>query len=141
MGQPETNWLNTEGAGAPKNEAPAPAPKKLGLGMAHVERGRAARAALDRASPDAGPGEAILHELIGQQVAIALAVLDAQGEVAARVGLFLDDPKTMVILAKALRELTTLSNVIGRRVEGALLASSTLRAQRRLWNPHDSGRS
>jgi len=96
---------------------------------------------LDGASPDGGPGEAILHELIGQQVAIALAVLDAQGEVAARVGLFLDDPKMLAVLSKALRELTTLSNVIGRRVEGALLAASTLRAQRRLWSLHDSGRS
>ena len=141
MAQPDTNWMTAEGTGAPKKEAPAPAPKRLGLGAPHVERGRAARAALDGASPDAGPGEAILHELIGQQVAIALAVLDAQGEVAARVALFLDDPKTMVTLSKALRELTALSNVIGRRVEGALLASSTLRAQRRLWNPHDSGRS
>jgi len=47
----------------------------------------------------------------------------------------------LAVLSKALRELTTLSNVIGRRVEGALLAASTLRAQRRLWSLHDSGRS
>ena len=136
MAQPETNWLTAEGAGAPRKEAPAPAPKKLGLGAPHVERGQAARSALDDASPDAGPGETILHELIGKQVAIALAVMDAQAEVAARVGMFLDDPRTLAILSKALRELTMLSNVVGRRVEGALLTSSTLRAHRRLWNHH-----
>ena len=135
MAQPETNWLTPEGAGAPKKQAPAPAPKKLGLGALHVERGRAARAALDAASPDAGPGEAILHELLGQQVAIALAVLDAQGEVAARLEHFLDDPRKLLMLAKALTELTGISNAIGRRVEGALVTASSLRAQRRLWNP------
>ena len=59
MAQPETNWLTAEGAGAPKKQDPVPSPKKLGLGAPHVERGQAARSALDDASPDAGPGETI----------------------------------------------------------------------------------
>ena len=135
MAQPETNWLTAEGAGAPKKEAPAPAPKRLGLGAPHVERGKAARVALDQASPDAGAGEALLHELIGHQTAIAIAVLDAQAEVVARLEYFLDDPRKLLMLSKALTELTSISNTIGRRVEGALVAASSLRAQRRLWNP------
>lgn len=115
-------------------EPPHVPPKKLGLGAAHVERGKAAHAALDLASPNAGAGEAILHELIGKQTSIALAVLDAQAEVAARLEHFLDDPRKLLMLAKAMKELTALSNAIGRRVEGALVTASSLRAQRRLWN-------
>ena len=134
MAQPEMNRMNAEGTGAPTKEAPAPAPKKLGLGAPHLERGRAARAALDQASPDAGAGEALLHELVGHETAIALAVLDAQSEVATRLGFFLDDPKKLMMLAKALKELTAISSAIGRRVEGALVTASSLRAQRRLWN-------
>ena len=126
MSNASTTWTS-----AP--EPPPVSPKKLGLGAAHVERGRAARLALDQASPDAGAGETILHELVGHQMGIALAVLDAQSEVATRLGFFLDDPRKLLMLAKAMKELTALSNAIGRRVEGALVTASSLRAQRRLW--------
>ena len=135
MGQPETKWTNTEAAGLPANQAPALTPKKLGLGKPHLARGASARAALDIASPDAGAGEALLHELIGHQTSIALAVLDAQAELVARLEYFLDDPRKLLMLAKALKELTVLSNAVGRRIEGGLVAASSLRAQRRLWNP------
>jgi len=73
--------------------------------------------------------------LVGHQTAIAIAVLDAQAEVVARLEYFLDDPRKLLMLSKALTELTSISNTIGRRVEGALVAASSLRAQRRLWNP------
>lgn len=127
MANAHTTWTS-------EPEPPPTLPKKLGLGAAHVERGKAARLALDQASPDASAGETILHELIGHQAAIAVAVLDAQSEVATRLGFFLDDPKKLMMLAKALKELTGLSNAIGRRIEGALVTASSLRAQRRLWN-------
>jgi len=117
-----------------EERAPQRSPRKLGLGPVHLERGRAARAALEAASPDAGPGEQILFELIGHQTAIALSVLDAEGEVASRLEHFLDDPAKLVALSRALKELTGISNSVGRRVEGALTTASSLRAQRRLWN-------
>ena len=80
----------------------------------------------------------IVHELVGGQVALAMAIVDAQAEVATRLGAFLDDPKSLLILSKVLKELTVLSNSVGRRIEGSLVVASTLRAQRRLWRLQDS---
>lgn len=122
-------------------EKPRQRPKKLGLGADLVRRGEAARADLDRASPDASPGERILHELVGQEVTLALAVMNVQAEVAARLEHFVDEPAKLVALSRALKELTGICNAIGRRVEGALTTASSLRAQRRLWNLHGVARS
>jgi hypothetical protein len=137
--RPTTHAATTPaGADAPagalaSEEEPRRRPRRLGLDPAYVERGKAALAALEASAPDAGAGERIIHELVASQVALALAIGDTQVEVVARLGHFLNEPKNLVILARALRELTTLSNAVGRRIEGALSTASSLRAQRRLW--------
>lgn len=122
-------------------EKPPKPPRKFGLGADVVNRGKAARAELERACPDASAGERILYELVGHQVSLALAVLDAQTEVAARLEHFLDEPTKLVALSRALKELTGISNAIGRRVEGALSTASNLRAQRRIFTLQGVGRS
>jgi hypothetical protein len=45
-----------------------------------------------------------------------------------------DSPKTVMLLARALREVTSCRNATTRRVEEALLGANTLRTQRRLAN-------
>jgi hypothetical protein len=109
-------------------------PRKLGLDPVYVARGKQALAALEASAPDAGAGEQIIHELVAAQFALVLAIGDAEIEVVARLGHFVNEPKNLVAISRALKELTTLSNAIGRRIEGALTTASTLRAQRRTWN-------
>ena len=123
----------SSGAGTRAKEDTEAAPARLGLDPAYVDRGRAALAALEASAPDAGAGEKILHELVGAQVALALAIGDTQVEVVARLGHFINEPRKLLVLAQALKELTTINAVVGRRLEGALTVASTLRSQRRLW--------
>lgn len=126
---------------ATERERPRERTRKFGLAAAFVERGNAARCSLDEESVDASPGERILHEFVGQEVAIASAVMDAQAEIATRFAYFLDEPQQLMMLTRALKELTSVAMAIGKRVEGALTTASSLRAQRRLWNLHGGARS
>ena len=122
---------------AGERRAPGASASSRGLpDPAYVARGRAALAALEASAPDAGAGEKIIHELVANQFALALAIGDAEIEgCGPKLGHYRQrNRRASVAISRALKELTTLSNAIGRRIEGALITASTLRAQRRLWN-------
>ena len=69
---------------APKAK-PQP-PRKLGLRPEYTTRGRAARDALRAAAPDASAAEGIIYDLVGDQMAIAMGLIDAQAELVTRLG-------------------------------------------------------
>ena len=66
---------------APKFEPP----RKLGLKPEFTARARAARAALRAEAPDASAAEQIVHDLVEGEMAVVLALMDAQVELVTRL--------------------------------------------------------
>lgn len=125
----------------PARKTGAPPPPRSPLAPAFLARGREALKELSAATPDAGPDERILYQLVADEVAIAAALLDLQAQLAARLGLLLDRPREMAAISKVLREVVAVSNAITRRVEGALGVASNIRAQRRFFEKHNVRRN
>jgi hypothetical protein len=107
------------------------APLQLPLNPAFVERAKRTRQELNAASPNAGRDERLLHELVSEEIAIASALLEAEGQLSERLLLLIDNPKLLVHITKALKDVVHLRNSVTRRIEGALGVASNLRAQRR----------
>jgi hypothetical protein len=122
-------------SGGSKLTGPQP-PLNIPLNAAFIGRGQIALKELNDASPDAGPDERILHRLVADQVAVAAALTEAQAQLAARVGLLLDDPKRLAAVSRVLKDVVVVTNAIAKRVEGALGVAANLRAQRRFLAHH-----
>ena len=114
-------------------------PRRLGLKEEFTARGRASRAALRAAAPDASASEQIIYDLVADQTAIAMALMDAQAELVTRIGACIEEPRLALALGKVLLQVTTLSNSVGSRIEKALTVADSLRAHRRLWRAEKHG--
>lgn len=106
-------------------------PLSVPLQPAFLARGQEALKELNAASPDAGPGERILYQLVADEVAVVSALLETQAQLAARLPFLIDDHKRMAGISKVLRDVVLVTNSISKRVEGALGVAANLRAQRR----------
>lgn len=125
------------------SEEPAPKPfeppKKLGIKPEFTARARASRAALRAEAPDASAAERIIHDLVGNQMAVALALMDAQAELVTRLALCIETPSLALVVSRVLLQVTNLSNSVGSRIEKSLTVADSLRAHRRLWKPGKHG--
>lgn len=108
-----------------------------------LKRGSEARRALDEAAPAAAADERILHELIAKQLPIALMLHDLEEQLAARLGVVVDDPKLALAVAKILHETVVMASAMSKRIQSTLSTAAALRAQRRflVLNGRASGSS
>jgi len=97
----------------------------------YIERARVVRQALDSSSPAAAADERLLHELIAGDMPVALALQDAQAELVRVLQKALHNPELALSVAKVMRETVALTSAVSRRIEASLMASGSLRAQRR----------
>jgi len=116
-------------------EPPTPTfepPRKLGLKQDFTARARLSRAALRAEAPDASAAERIIHDLVGDQMALAMALMDAQVELVTRVALCIEQPNLALVMSRVLLQVTNLSNSVGARIEKSLTVADSLRAHRQL---------
>lgn len=123
-----------DGAGA--KPPPARSTRRLPLDERLVERGRAAREALDEVCPDAAPDERILNELVAKQLPIALLLHELEEQLAARIMIVMDDSRMALAVAKVLRETAAMASAMSKRVQSTLSTAASLRAQRRFLTLH-----
>jgi hypothetical protein len=83
-------------------------------------------------APNAAADERVLTDLVVDELPLAFELRRLELELAARIGLALDDPGLLTALARAMREVTALSGSVTRRIQGSLGVAANLRAQRRL---------
>jgi hypothetical protein len=95
----------------------------------HVGDPRGAFPALD---PHAGPEERLLHRLVVGELPVVAALERAQMQLAQALLGALDRPAHARALAGVLKTTVQISNAVTRRLQDALAATATLRAQRRL---------
>ena len=86
--------------------------------------------------PEAGPEEELLHRLVVGELPVVAALERAQLQLARALLRLVDQPSNLRIVAAALKDTVQLSNALGRRLQDALCATATLRAQRRLLAIH-----
>ena len=101
-----------------------------------LERGRAARRALDDASPEAAADERILHELVAKQLPVALMLHDLEEQLAVRMLAIMDNPQLVLALAKILRDTSVIASSMSKRIQASLSTAASLRAQRRFLALH-----
>jgi hypothetical protein len=85
-------------------------------------------------APGARASESAVLSAAARDLSLAEELWRAQAQLASRIGALIDQPKTVLMLARALREVTGCRNAATSRAEGLLLAAGTLRAQQRLAN-------
>jgi hypothetical protein len=92
---------------------------------------------LRKDSPGAKADEKLVLRLAAHDAAIGELLGDLQLQLARRIEAFIDQPKTAVVIARALHEVTGCRNAAARRAQELLLAAGTIRAQRRIGGaPH-----
>lgn len=101
-----------------------------------LERGRAARRALDEVSPEAAADERILHELVAKQLPVALMLHDLEEQLAVRMLAMMDNPQLVLALAKILRDTSVIASSMSKRIQAILSTAASLRAQRRFLAIH-----
>jgi hypothetical protein len=119
----------------PSRASPLPAaarPNTLTIAEGSVGRAKSHSAGLLAMGPNAAPDERVLTDLVVAELPLAFELRRLELELAARIGLALDNPGLLVALARAMRELTALSGSVTRRIQGSLGVAANLRAQRRL---------
>lgn len=99
---------------------------------AHRDRARAVDAELSRAHAHAAGDERLLLRLAADDVALAETLTEAVAQLAHRLLAVIDNPRTSVVLAKALKEVSVCRTSAVRRAQELLQTAGTLRAQRRL---------
>lgn len=99
---------------------------------AHRQRVRQLTAELLRDSPNAGADEKLLARMAAAEAALFERLEVLQVQLAERAVLMVDQPSLALKLAKTLREMTTVSSSVGRRVESLLSTASVICAQRAL---------
>lgn len=86
--------------------------------------------------PMAGPEEKLLHRLVVGELPVVAALERAQLRLAHALLHVIDNPTHVRIVAGALKDCVHVANALGRRLQDALAATATLRAQRRLLAIH-----
>jgi hypothetical protein len=115
------------------SRAPAPLqPNHLTVAQSSSDRARGHSEALLGMAPNAAADERVLTDLVVDELPLAFELRRLELELAARIGLALDNPGLLTALARAMRELTALSGSVTRRIQGSLGVAANLRAQRRL---------
>lgn len=126
---------------APSGDPPKPKstptrPVRLPIDERLVERGQAARKALDEVCPDAAPDERILNELVAKQLPVALLLHELEEQLAARMMAVMDDPRLALAVAKVLHDTAAMASAMSKRVQSTLSTAASLRAQRRFLALH-----
>lgn len=124
------------GAVPPEAVKEPPRLRRLPVDELLMKRGGEARRALDEAAPAAAADERILHELVAKQLPIALMLHDLEEQLAARLGVVIDDPKLALVVAKILHETVAMASAMSKRIQGTLSTAAALRAQRRFLVLH-----
>lgn len=110
--------------------------RRLPIDEEVLERGRAARRALDDASPDAAADERILHELVAKQLPVALMLHELEEQLAVRMLTIMDNPQLVLAVAKILRDTSMIASSMSKRIQAILSTAASLRAQRRFLGLH-----
>ncbi|HWA24384.1 MAG TPA: hypothetical protein VG734_01825 [Lacunisphaera sp.] len=87
-------------------------------------------------APNAQADERLLLNMAARDSSLASSLWRTQVQLAARVGVSLENPKQALQLARALKEVTACRNAITKRAEELALAVGTIRVQRQLANIH-----
>lgn len=124
------------GEPSPARHADALRSRRLPIDDTILERGHAARRALDEVSPDAAADERILHELVAKQLPVALMLHDLEEQLAVRMLTLMDNPQLVLAVAKILRDTSTIASSMSKRIQAILSTAATLRAQRRFLALH-----
>lgn len=107
------------------------------LDPVHKEEGRRAERELLAQSPDAGADEKLLLRLVARSVPTRFQLEELEAQVIRRATILIDNPTTVLTLAKVARELVAVTASIQRRMNTALTTASALRAQRRFLSLHE----
>jgi hypothetical protein len=91
---------------------------------------------LAAAYPNATAEERILMDLIKDEGPVVMALQDAKLSLAIRLNQVLLDPRLARAVSGTLKEAVTISAVVTKRVQSALGALASLRAQRRFLELH-----
>jgi len=98
----------------------------------HRKRTRAIVKQLAGAHPDASAVDRLLLGVAAHDLAVGELLADAQVLLASRVSAFVDTPKSLSLVARALAEATSCRKTATARVEQLLQTVATMRAQRAL---------
>lgn len=101
----------------------------------HERAARRQQKALLADAPAASAAERTVIGAAAKDLALAETLWRSQVELASRVNALIDSPKAVLLLARALREVTACRSAATTRAEQLLLAVGTLAAQRQLSNP------
>jgi hypothetical protein len=107
------------------------------LDSVHEDEGRKAERELLAQSPDAGADERLLLRLVARSVPTRFQLEELEAQVVRRATILIDNPATVLTLAKVARELVAVTASIQRRMNTALTTASALRAQRRFLSLHE----
>jgi hypothetical protein len=135
--------LDEQERNAAMDEEPKPEaepPQTLAIASVSSERANAHAQALLGLAPDTAPDERVLLDLVAAELPLAFELRRLETQLAARVGLLLENPTLAVAVAKVLRDVANLSGAVARRVQGSLGVAANLRAQRRLLAVQRGGR-
>jgi hypothetical protein len=135
--------VDEEDAGAPPDGHPfAPPPatptapsRRFPIDAQHLEAGAEARRLLEDGD-DASGGERILSDLVVRLAPTLVALMDTEAQLTARLQFFLDRPAELRMLARALKDVTSVQTAISARVENVIGTLSGLRAQRHMLALH-----
>jgi len=111
-------------------------PIRLPIPPAFTERGAEAQAALLAAYPEASVEEKIIHQLVCDEIVLAASIKDSLAQLTAQLGAVIDDPKSLLLLTKTLKELMAIYATISKRIAGGLATGANLRAQRDFLQTH-----
>jgi hypothetical protein len=106
-------------------------------GAAHKERAEAALQGLLTDAPEATAAEKSLLRLAAATACVVEKLDDVQAQLAVRLELLVDNPGTLLTVARALREVTRVHMSNAKTTTELLQAAGTLRSQRRLMDRHE----
>lgn len=80
--------------------------------------------------------EQVLHLAISGEWNVHGALLDAKAKLTAKLLDSIDEPRVALLVARVMRDVVHLDSSLAKRIESMLLASASLRHQRRLLSLH-----
>jgi hypothetical protein len=105
-------------------------------GKEHRDRVDALTRELLAAAPDAPSDEVMLLRTAATTSAVSEVLSRAQLQLASRLEQFVDNPKLLLTLARALREVTAIQSASAKSFQQLLEAAGTMRAQRAIVRTH-----
>ena len=105
-------------------------------GDRHRKRVDALTKELGSDSPDAGADEQAIYRLAATCAAVCEQLGRAQLQLGERIERLVDEHKALLVVAKAMREVTSVQRSTLRSVQELLSAAATVRAQRKLVDSH-----